>query len=122
MELEIGNEQSGDFLTVEETPLADRDNKSIGIVCDPVTGVYQQHFQLPEGLFITYVEENSTAHRQGLQEGDVLISLDDTAMTKEHSLTDFLEHRSLGEQCKALVYRRDTDENFTVTLTIEEAQ
>lgn len=118
--LEIGEDQQNNLLAVEDEPLSASDNKSIGIVGDQVTSVYQQHFQLPEGLFITYVEENSTAHRQGLQEGDVLISIDDNPITEADSLTSFLEQKNLGDQCKAVVYRRDTDEQFTVILTIEE--
>ena len=117
--LEIGDDMIDDLLTIDEMPVAASDNKSIGILGDPVTAVYQKHFALPEGLFITYVEEYSTAHREGLQEGDVLISLDGHPMTEDHSLMDFLEQRDLGDSCKALVYRRDTDEQFTITLTIE---
>ena len=120
LELEMGDHPEGNLLAVDEHPLAVSDNKSIGILGDQVTGVYQQHFQLPQGLFITYVEENSTAHLQGLQEGDVLISIDNTPITEVSSLTDFLEQKKLGDQCNAVIYRRDTDEQFTVTLTIEE--
>ena len=118
--LEAGEIQEDYLLTVEEAPLAASDNKSIGIGGDPVTGVYQQHFQLPEGLYITKVEENSTAHRQGLQVGDVLISIDQTPITEISVLTAFLEQKNLGDQCNAVIYRRDTDQQFTVTLTIEE--
>lgn len=118
--LEIGEDQQNNLLAVDDEPLSASDNKSIGIVGDQITSAYQQHFGLPAGLFITYVEENSTAHRQGLQEGDILISLENTPITEVNSLTAFLEQKNLGDQCEAVVYRRDTDEHFTVTLTIEE--
>ena len=122
LSLEAGGYSDDDLLTIEEQPVSASGNKSIGILGDPVTAVYQQHFKLPEGLFITYVEENSTAHRQGLEVGDVLISLEDVPMTQQDSLMTFMEQRSLGDECKALVYRRDTDQQFTVTLTIEQMQ
>lgn len=120
LELEIGDDQQDHPLIVDEEPLSASDNKSIGIVGDQVTSVYQRHFQLPEGLFITYIEENSTAHLQGLQEGDVLRFVDNVPITDPDSLTAFLEQKNLGDECIAAVYRRDTDEYFTVTLTIEE--
>lgn len=119
LELEKGDHQQENLLAVDDEPLAASDNKSIGILGDQVTSVYQKHFQLPEGLFITHVEENSTAHRQGLQEGDVLISIDKTPITEISCLTAFLEQKNLGDQCEAVIYRRDSDEQFTVTLTIE---
>lgn len=118
--LEIGDIPQDDLMTADEKPVSASGNKSIGILGDPVTPVYQQHFKLPEGLFITYVEESTTAHRQGLREGDVLITLDGVPITEDNSLMAFLEQKSLGYECEAVIYRRDTDEQFTVTLTIEE--
>lgn len=120
LELEAGESQENGLLTVEEEPLAVSDNKSIGIGGDQVTSVYQQHFQLPEGLYITRVEENSTADHQGLQVGDVLISIDKTPITEISVLTTLLEQKKPGDQCNAVIYRRDTDQEFTVTLTIEQ--
>ena len=120
--LQEGREPGYDLLPNEEQPVSASESKSLGIQADPVTTVYQQHFQLPEGLFITHVEENSTAYLQGLQEGDVLISLDDVVMNQEDSLQNFLEQKNLADQCTAVIYRRDTDEQFTVTLTIEQIQ
>ena len=120
LSLEVGDYSNDSLLTIEEEPVSASGNKSIGILGDPVTAVYQQHFHLPAGLFITYVGENSTAHQQRLQMGDVLISLDGVPITDEDSLMSFMEQRSLGDECKAVVYRWDTDQQFTVTLTIEE--
>lgn len=94
--------------------------KIIGITGEPVTEVYQRHFQLPEGLFITFVEEGTSAHRQGIREGDVLLSLGDTPITQQEHIRSFLENRSIGEEFQAVVYRRDSNRRFTVLLTIEE--
>lgn len=95
-------------------------NKTIGIMGDLVTPVYQKHFHLPQGLFITHVSEGSTADVQGIEEGDVLISLDDVSMTDEDSLVKFMDKTQLGDQCTALIYRQDTAEQLYVTLTVEE--
>ena len=122
LSLEIGHYPEENLLPGEPEPVSASGNKSIGIQGDTVTSVYQKHFLLPEGLFITYVEEQSTAHRQGIQEGDVLISLDDEPITGEDSLEDFLDAHSPGEECTALIYRRDTDEQLRITLTIEQLE
>ena len=97
------------------------ETKIIGITGEPVTAVYQQHFHLPEGLFITFVAEGTSAHRQGIQEGDVLLSLADIKITAPEQLRSFLENRTIGDVFEALLYRRDTDSHFTVQLTIEKA-
>jgi hypothetical protein len=122
LSLEIGHYPEDDLIPGEPEPVSASGNKSIGIQGDTVTPVYQKHFKLPEGLFITYVDEQSTAHRQGVQEGDVLISLEGVPITGEDSLEAFLEAHAPGEECTALVYRRDTDEQLRVTLTIEQIE
>lgn len=122
LSLEIGHYPEEDLIPGEAEPVSASGNKSIGIVGDTVTPVYQKHFQLPEGLFITHVMEHSTADEQGIQEGDVLISLDQVSITDENSLKTFLETRSLGEKCTALIYRFDTDKHLSITLTIEQIE
>ena len=119
LSLEIAHYPEDGAMVGENDPVI-ASNKSIGIVGDAVTPVYQKHFQLPEGLFITYVKDNSVAHAQGIQEGDVLISLDNIPISGEDSLKAFLEARELGDQCSALIYRLDTDEQISVTLEIEQ--
>ena len=122
LSLEIGNEPEQDLIFGDPDTTAPGSGKSIGIAGDTVTPVYQKHFQLPEGLFITRVAENSTADLQGIEEGDVLLSLDGVSIIGENSLRAFLTARSVGDECIALIYRRDTDSQLKVTLTIEEIE
>jgi S1-C subfamily serine protease len=110
-----------------ESSLADREeavavsgNKSIGIMGDAITPVYQQHFHLPEGLFITHVEEGSVARKQDIREGDVLLSLDGCPITDEQSLKSFLEQKDPAEPCTARIYRLEEEKQLTVQLKIEE--
>ncbi len=105
----------------EETITSVLGNKIIGIAGDPVTPVYQRHFGLPEGLFITYVEQGTSAYKQGIKEGDVLISLEDTPIADQSHIEAFLEDRAIGDTFQAVIYRRDTDTRLTVQLTVEEA-
>ena len=122
LSLEKGQDPKDDLSFGEADPTTPRGSKSIGIMGDTVTPVYQKHFQLPEGLFITHVTEQSTAERQGIEDGDVLLSLDGVSIIGENSLRAFLAARSVGDECTALIYRRDTDKQLSFTLTIEEIE
>lgn len=122
LSLEIGHDPENDLLPEDTNAISVSGNKSIGISGDVVTPVYQKHFQLPEGLFITHVEAGSTAEQQGIQEGDVLISLGNILMNEEDSLKNVLEAMELGEECSVLIYRRDTDEQLRLTLKIEQIE
>lgn len=120
LSLEIGHYPEKDLIPEATDVISIIENKTIGILGDLVTPVYQKHFRLPEGLFITHVVEGSTAEQQGIQEGDVLISLGNILMNGEDSLKNVLEAMDLGEECSALIYRRDTDEQLRLTLKIEQ--
>lgn len=112
---------SPDTQDLEEVAPSGMVTKIIGLAGDPVTTVYQQHFQLPEGLFITYVEEGTSAQKQGIRVGDVLTHLENIKITDEAQIQQFLEDRPIGDTFEAVVYRRDTNTHLTVHLTVEEA-
>lgn len=120
LSLEISHYPTDSGLSTDEEPVSASGNKSIGIVGDAITPVYQRHFRLPEGLFITHVEEGSTADGQDIREGDVLLSLNESPITDEQSLRTFLEQQSIGDECTAVLYRLDEKAQLTVTLKIEE--
>lgn len=92
----------------------------IAITGDHINPVYRSHFRLPEGLFITDVAEGSDADLQGLQEGDVLISLNDRKITDQNSLNTLVSTMTVGDQVEAVVYRHADGRKLTVRLTIEE--
>ncbi len=111
----------GDSLNLaEEAAFSER--KSIGITGEAITPVYQQHFHLPEGLFITFVEDGSVAQRQNIREGDVLLSLDDQPITDEQSLKSFLAQKNPGDPCTARIYRLEDEQTLSVQLIIEEIE
>lgn len=120
LSLEISSEPEHDLFPDDAVSVSGE--KTIGIVGDMITPVYQKHFHLPQGLFITHVAAGSTAHEQGIEEGDVLISLGDVSMTDEDSLIMFLAESELGEEFPAVVYRRDMDKQLKFTLKIEKIE
>lgn len=99
-------------------PLQDS-GAGLGITVEAITAVYQRHFQLPEGLFVTSVAEGSDAQAQGLEEGDVLLSLNGTDLSSEAQLHTILAGCGLGDKVDAKIYRGSTDETMTLRLTVE---
>ena len=91
----------------------------IGIVGDTVEEFHQRHFQLPEGLFITDVSPDASA--QGIQEGDVLLTLDGYPITDQLGLDSLLRNINIGEPVQVTVYRHGDDEEICFQLTVTEA-
>jgi S1-C subfamily serine protease len=73
--------------------------------------------QVPNGFYITAVEEGSDAANQGLQPGDVLVSLNGSVVTDEASIRQILQTRQVGDRLEAGIYRRGYRK---ITLTLGE--
>ncbi len=116
----LANIQNGVASTAPEKHQAQQGVPGMGIHVDEITAVYQRHFQLPEGLFITHVKRGSDAEKQGLQEGDVLLYLGNTRLNREEQLTEAITRSKVGDQVQAVVYRSSTNERLSFLLTVEE--
>ena len=93
---------------------------SLGISGEPISTLYQYYYHLPAGMFITEVVCGSNADLQGLEAGDIIISLDGKTVTNDEELTSFLCSYEVGDTIDAVIHRNK--KKFTVTLTVEEAK
>ena len=93
---------------------------TLGILGESVPLFYQRYYRMPAGLYITSVEENSSAAKVGIALGDVLISLDGVRITDMESLTSLLYSYEVGERAEAVIYRGGRQ--YTVTLAIQESK
>jgi hypothetical protein len=98
-------------------PLSDR-RPGIGISGDSVEEVHQRHFKLPEGLFITEVSPDASL--LGIQEGDVLLTLDGYPITNQLSLDSLLQNINIGEPVQITIYRHGGDKEICFELTVTE--
>ncbi|WP_096437966.1 S1C family serine protease [Alteribacter populi] len=78
---------------------------------------------LPEdvsgGVYVEGAEPDSPAANAGLQEGDVIVALDDTEMKDAHDLRKFLyTEKSIGDSMEVTYYRNG--ERQTADLTLEQ--
>ena len=92
----------------------------VGFTGEPVSTLYQYYYRLPAGLFITEVTEGSNADIQGLESGDILISLDGKTVTTADELSAALQSYDVGDTIQAVIYRNK--KQHTITLTVEEAK
>ena len=92
----------------------------LGFTGEPVSSLYQYYYRLPAGMFITEVTPGSNADLQGLESGDILISLDGKTVTTAEELTTDLYSYEVGDTIEAVIYRNK--KQHTITLTVEEAK
>ena len=88
----------------------------IGIATVDVTEAYSSYLGLPMGVYIQSVQEGSAAEKAGLQVGDVIIGIEDEAITTGDELNQIKNTYKAGDTIKLTVERHGEDMDIPVTL------
>ena len=93
---------------------------TLGVSGEGVSNFYQFYYNMPPGLYITSVEEDSSAAEIGIEPGDILLSLDGTRISGPEGLTTALYSYEAGDTVTVVIYR--AGRQYTVTLTLTESR
>ena len=93
---------------------------TLGITGESISNLYHFYYRLPKGLYITKVDPNSSAHKAGIEEGDILLSFEGSDVTSTDDLKMHLYNYAPGDQVTVIIYRGG--KQYAVTLTVEEAK
>ncbi len=89
----------------------------LGVTGESFSSFYQRFYQIPNGLYITRVEEGSPAEEAGLTPGDILTLVDGQPVSSMEDLNNLVYAHQVGETLQLRFYRSTGQENVTVTLT-----
>lgn len=92
---------------------------SIGFSGEGISLFYQRFYRLPSGMYITDITPGSNAEQVGLQEGDILISVDGTKVYDQSDLDTLLYGYAAGDTVTIIIYRGGY--TMQASLTLEEA-
>lgn len=90
---------------------------TLGISGDALSIFYQHYYRLPAGLYITQVERTSDAYAKGIDNGDILLSVDDSRITTMDELNAALYSYEVGDTVDVVIYRNGQQYQLTLTLT-----
>ena len=93
---------------------------TLGLSGESVSNFYQRYYRLPAGLYITAVEEGSSAESVGIAAGDILVSVDGTQVSSADGLSTVLYSHEVGDTVSVIIYRGGRQ--YTVDLTLTEAK
>ena len=88
-----------------------------GMALQELPSLYQSLYDLPAGLYVSGVESGSAAAKAGISPGDVLLTVNGTAVTRLDALQSLLNQMN-GYQLILTVYQ-DGQEN-TITLPLSD--
>ena len=93
---------------------------TLGITGESISNLYHFYYRLPKGLYITAVERGGSADQVGIEEGDILLSLDGADITSADALKAQLYNYAPGDRVTAVIYR--SGKQYAVTMTVGEAK
>lgn len=96
----------------------------LGISAKTITSQYAQLLNMPEGVYISSVEQGSAAEECGLQSGDIICSLDGEDIADMETFHDKIVACNPGDKV-TIVYYRNNNGNYekqTATATLKEKQ
>ncbi len=86
------------------------------VTVENVSHEISRRYQIPIGVMIHEVFENSSAHTAGFMAGDIIVAVNDIAATDITSVDSILEKLSLGTAVKFTVFRNDTYVDLNVNI------
>lgn len=91
---------------------------TLGITGEALSTFYQHYYRLPAGLYITKVAKGSDAAAKGIEDGDLLLSINGTPITTMEELKSTIYQYEVGQTVETVIYR--AGQQYLVELTLTE--
>ncbi len=88
----------------------------LGIQGHEIDEFYENYYNIPQGIFITVLDEESVLFERGVREGDILLNLAEKRILDFDTLNTLLGDLRPGQEVTAVVYRDGTQYQLTVTI------
>ena len=89
---------------------------SIGLSGQSVTAAAQAYYRLPAGAYVEDVELNGPADRAGIQSGDIITAINDTAVSSLEELNLIKNRYKSGDVVTLTVFRDGNVMNVSLVL------
>ncbi len=92
----------------------------LGITYTEVDSVYSNVSEMPRGLYVASVSDDSPVAEIGLKQGDIITHVNDNAITNSSVMLDVIESASAGDTIAITVYDTTTEQTFTYQVVLAE--
>ena len=94
------------------------DSAYVGIAGQGVSGEMSSLYGIPEGIYLTEVQDGSPAADAGLQKGDIITKFDGSSVTSRQDLKTQLAYYAAGEEVPVTIQRQNGSEYEAQKVTI----
>ncbi len=88
----------------------------IGILGSSVDNQTAQRYNLPEGIYVESVEENSPAQKAGIVQSDIITKINGQEVKSVNELNQIKNTCNIGDTVTLTVYRNNATQDIQVTL------
>ncbi len=92
----------------------------LGITGQTVSEFDRRYYELPKGILVTDAAEKHCGYKAGIRVGDVIFALNGREIATQEALSEELSRFTPGQQIKLEVYRSQTRQRFSTTVTLLE--
>lgn len=89
---------------------------ALGIEGQEISSFDQLYYRIPQGIYITDVDQASDAAAKGISPGDILLQLDGVRITSINTLKTALYSHQAGDTVSVVIYRSGTQIPLDITL------
>ena len=97
-----------------------KDRAVLGVTGGYIDKYDSQFYNMPTGFYINSVT-SSKVTSAGIQKGDVITKIDNTAVTSSNSLSSYIATKKPGDTVKLSVTRPSTGQTFTASVVLSQA-
>ena len=89
---------------------------TMGLEGETLQVFYQHYYNVPAGLYITWVDRESDAYEKGIRERDILMSVDGNRITTMANLKQILAQHQVDDTVEVIIYRGGKHYQLELTL------
>ncbi len=89
----------------------------IGLSGEDITDVMSRYYNIPQGVYVRFINTDSSAAKGGVKVGDVIVAIDGTEITTMSELNKIKDSHKPGDTIKLTVYRDGQKSDLSVTLS-----
>ena len=89
---------------------------AIGISGDSLPTYYRAYYRLPDGVYVTSVNDGSDAKAKGIREGDIVTAINGEVISSIDDLNTIKNQYAAGDKVTLTIYRSGAYYEVTVTL------
>ena len=82
-----------------------RGRTALGITVGPIPAQAASHYDIPQGLYVSAVSENSDAAKQGVREGDIMTAVNGEALTDTDQIFQAKDGLKVGDTIRFTFWR-----------------